>query len=59
MVDAAHHQAVIAAFAEVESGVCGECVDALTEAQLVHWRMLTIEGEEKERGPARPRSTLF
>ena len=32
MVDAAHHQAVLAAFAEVQSGVCGECVDALTSS---------------------------
>ena len=29
--------ALRAAFVEVESGVCGECVDALTDAQLVEW----------------------
>ena len=52
MVDAAHHQAVLAAFAEVESGVCGERVDALTDAQLVEWKPLNVEdGEQEKHGP--------
>ena len=37
--------ALRAAFVEVKSGVCGECVDALTDAQLVEWANLNIEGE--------------